>query len=121
MPDKADLVLVRAKGFGQRPDGGFAEEGDEFLVPEDKVSKIWHIRLSEKPEEKAKTDAAAAADIVARAKAKEEAEAKAKADAEAEAELKAKAEADAKAKAKADLAKALGGKASSKPVVDKEA
>ena len=39
------MIPVRAKGFGQKPDGSFVKEGDEFEVPESKLSKIWHERL----------------------------------------------------------------------------
>jgi len=42
-------VRVKAKRRGQKPDGTWAEEGDEFTVPEKLVSDRWMIRLSKAP------------------------------------------------------------------------
>lgn len=42
------MVKVRAKQFGQTPEGGFVHEGEEFEVPEGMVSKIWMERLDAK-------------------------------------------------------------------------
>lgn len=42
------MVKVRAKQFGQTPEGGFVQEGEEFEVPEGMVSKIWMERLDAK-------------------------------------------------------------------------
>jgi hypothetical protein len=40
-------VTVRAKWRGQRPDGTWAQEGDVFTVPADKVSSRWMEEIEE--------------------------------------------------------------------------
>lgn len=37
-----EIIRVRAKAFGQKPNGGFVQIGEEFDVPKSKLSKSWH-------------------------------------------------------------------------------
>lgn len=117
------MIPVRAKTFGQKPDGGFVEAGDEFEVPESKLSKLWHERLDQEAEAKIDTSPAevraAAKRVANEAKKANGGEDPAKAEAKAadDAAAKVKAEAKAKSNANADAASS----ASKKPVVDSEA
>lgn len=46
MPEK--MLWVKAKTFGQTPDGAFVDQNSEpFQVPEGKLSKIWHEVVNE--------------------------------------------------------------------------